>query len=395
MAYPQPSEAFAQVEVNQLREQGCQVDIYCMHPRKKNITSATKESEHIHYAPRYRSGRNSLRAFFFYPTLVFKLVGLLLSLCWNKPSHLFKALFLIPVALDIFYKITKGEPDIVHLFWGHYPAILGWLWLNSKPSRKLSMFLGAYDLVAAFPLSQVVARELQVNERGLLFTHAKSNLADFNSMGLDSSQVVVSYRGINVDSNSIDESKAAKNSIFSAGRLIPEKGMALLIRSFSLVASDDLSLNLILAGSGPQQKELKELAESLGVIDRIEFIGHVPQRELFSRMADSKVFVLLSVSPSERLPNVVKEAMAQGVRPLVSYSPGIDELIPNYKLGSVINTDNVASVAEEIKSSLEYVNVKEDILSRNYRKKWISENFNVSLIMLKRYELWRELCRSR
>ena len=54
---------------------------------------------------------------------------------------------LIPMSFYMFEKLKKEKPDIVHLFWGHYPSLVGYLVKKNMPDTKLSQFLGAYDLV--------------------------------------------------------------------------------------------------------------------------------------------------------------------------------------------------------------------------------------------------------
>jgi len=56
-------------------------------------------------------------------------------------------------------------------------------------------------------------------------------------------------------------------------RLIPEKGIGILIKAYQRASIDHLSHPLLIVGTGPQMEELRQLA-SQGKSDQIRFLGH-------------------------------------------------------------------------------------------------------------------------
>jgi glycosyltransferase involved in cell wall biosynthesis len=112
--------------------------------------------------------------------------------------------------------------------------------------------------------------------------------------------------------------------LLAIGRLVPEKGFDLLLNAFAALPEPFHSAELIIAGSGPQLSVLRQQAQALGIIDRVQFPGHVPDPVLhFSR---ASLFVLSS--RTEGLPNALLEAAAAGL-PIVSTpaSPGLADLL--------------------------------------------------------------------
>jgi glycosyltransferase involved in cell wall biosynthesis len=112
-----------------------------------------------------------------------------------------------------------------------------------------------------------------------------------------------------------------------AGRLVPEKGLDVLLRAASGLNG---SWRIHLAGGGPAQPALEALADELGIAGRVHFVGHVPSIEMpvFYRGLD--VLVL----PSRTLPNwkeqfgrLLIEGMACGVPVIGSDSGAIPEVI--------------------------------------------------------------------
>lgn len=65
--------------------------------------------------------------------------------------------------------------------------------------------------------------------------------------------------------------------ILSVGRLDPIKRVDLLIRALSFC---DRRVRAVIAGKGPEGEKLKRLAEKLGVADRVDFLGFVPDSEI-------------------------------------------------------------------------------------------------------------------
>jgi len=97
----------------------------------------------------------------------------------------------------------------------------------------------------------------------------------------------------------------------SVGRLMPEKGIDVLIRAFKLAfAAADIAVRLVIVGDGPQRRELEELA---GDDDRIMLAG--PQSEIapFYRACD----VYVSAARFEPFSLALIEAMAAGC-PLIA-----------------------------------------------------------------------------
>ena len=105
--------------------------------------------------------------------------------------------------------------------------------------------------------------------------------------------------------------------IVGVGRLSKQKNFELLIRAFGRVADKFPEHNLVIYGKGNLLDSLKGLASELGVGDRVEFPGYVP--DMPERLEKASMFVLSS--DFEGMPNALMEAMASGL-PCVSTDCG-------------------------------------------------------------------------
>ncbi len=112
--------------------------------------------------------------------------------------------------------------------------------------------------------------------------------------------------------------------VANVGRLHPDKDQATLIRGFAK-AKDALPENslLVILGQGRLERDLKQLAESLGVANQVRFVGQVPLARRFFKAFD--VFVLSS--DHEPFGMVLLEAMAAGVPVIVSDCGGGPEVV--------------------------------------------------------------------
>jgi glycosyltransferase involved in cell wall biosynthesis len=108
-----------------------------------------------------------------------------------------------------------------------------------------------------------------------------------------------------------------------AGRLVPEKGVDILLRACARLPSA-LDWTLHLLGDGPERDRLAGAARELGIDGRVKFLGRVPSTQTldFYRTLDALVLPSLS-RPNwvEQFGRVLTEAMACGV-PVVGSRSG-------------------------------------------------------------------------
>lgn len=135
-------------------------------------------------------------------------------------------------------------------------------------------------------------------------------------------------------------------------RLVPRKGVEVLIRALPHVRRVVSDAALLIAGEGPRREELDTLARQLGVRDHVVFTGGLSDAELPAAYDALDVFALpthtrrLGVDV-EGLGIVFLEAAASGVPVLVGASGGSVDAVRPGETGQLIGTDP-ASVAADI-----------------------------------------------
>lgn len=118
--------------------------------------------------------------------------------------------------------------------------------------------------------------------------------------------------------------------ILAVSRLSHEKNIARIIRAFALVPSD---AHLYIAGEGPMKKSLELSVQSLGLGDRVHFLGWVAPQ---AYMAHATVVVHASLYEGYCMTLV--EAVLSGV-PVVTTAVGVAEELPKAVTTVVAHSD--------------------------------------------------------
>jgi glycosyltransferase involved in cell wall biosynthesis len=130
----------------------------------------------------------------------------------------------------------------------------------------------------------------------------------------------------------------------AAGRLSPEKGFDLLIRSADRLLSVGADFELVIVGEGREGARLRKLVGDLGRDDRIRLLGYRPDMPEVFRAMD--IFALSSLR--EGLPNVLLEAMATSVPVVTTRIAGIPRLVADGKNGLIVPPGSEAALAHAL-----------------------------------------------
>jgi glycosyltransferase involved in cell wall biosynthesis len=132
------------------------------------------------------------------------------------------------------------------------------------------------------------------------------------------------------------------------GRLHVNKGLDVAIKAMVRLRHEGIRVKLMIAGDGPQKRELMQLTQSLELESLIEFCGWVQPAADFLGTLD------LFVMPSRVEPFglVVTEAMAAGVPVVATAIDGPNEILRGGELGGLSAVEDPLALAEAIKAAL-------------------------------------------
>lgn len=125
-------------------------------------------------------------------------------------------------------------------------------------------------------------------------------------------------------SRSARDKDLSKFCLLSVGSLIKRKNVEYILRELTRLASFGIPFSYKVIGDGPERPDLEKLALELGISERVEFCGVLIGDQLLDAYREANF--LISASLHEGRPNVVMEAVAGGVIPLLSDIRGHREI---------------------------------------------------------------------
>ena len=198
-------------------------------------------------------------------------------------------------------------------------------------------------------------------------------------LGIAADRVVVQSMGVDLDSVFVPGDKdAARDGLVFVGRLVDKKGLSHLIDAMAILAGRHPGLRLTVVGDGPLRESLVGQARTTGVLDRIRFVGSVPNDDVPRFLRSARIAVMPSVvaasGDQEGLGLVAVEALGCGCAVVASDLPAVRDTILDASTGLVAKPADGADLAAKIERLLDDENLRKALAERGRRH--AVENFN-------------------
>lgn len=174
--------------------------------------------------------------------------------------------------------------------------------------------------------------------------------------------------------------------VLNVGRLSPEKGQDLLLRAIAALADRYPGLRLQFAGTGPEEQKLRELARSLGIGDRVEFLGYIQDMPALYANVD----LLVQSSLTEGLPNVIVEAAYLRVPTVATKVGGTAEVIEHGSSGWLIEPGSIEQIRQGIEAFL--TRPQEFVAMSEVAHRRIVDHFSFAARTRGLMEFYEQLC---
>ena len=149
--------------------------------------------------------------------------------------------------------------------------------------------------------------------------------SDFNVAGktikIPNGINLLEFENLKRQKNESEENEKKEKMLLYVGRLEEYKGVQYIIQSLPEL----LDFRLRIVGKGPYEKELHDMAEKLGVAERIEWLKDLSRKELLECYADADIFLMLSSHESYGI--TVAEALAAGTPCVVAKGSALEEFV--------------------------------------------------------------------
>jgi glycosyltransferase involved in cell wall biosynthesis len=144
----------------------------------------------------------------------------------------------------------------------------------------------------------------------------------------------------------------ASLTLLSVARLVPKKGIDLLLEAAALLLERHPHLQVDIVGDGPLREDLTAQIERLGLIGRVRLLGVATTSEVLSAMTAARAVVLpcrIDVDGDrDGMPTVLVEALARGVPVVSTDVVGIGELVIDGETGLLVGPEDAQGLAEAL-----------------------------------------------
>ena len=192
--------------------------------------------------------------------------------------------------------------------------------------------------------------------------------------GISPEKIAVVHNGVEYDRiEQIKSRKYDKPTVCAVSRLVNYKRIDELLAAMKLVEGKILDAQLKIVGSGPEERNLKDLSEKLGLKEKVEFLGYVRDHdEVLRTINSSHAFCLPSTV--EGFGISIIEAMALKIPYVASDIPAIIEATHSGAGGLLHTPGDAQDLAAKLIQVLEgKVQANADFIQKEYDWKKLAE----------------------
>lgn len=238
--------------------------------------------------------------------------------------------------------IRAWQPDVVNCHewhWDRFPVI-------ARACRHVGvpLIFTLYDTCGRGNLGNKPLDYLR--SASALITISLSSKSAIERLLNRSREIQIIYPGVDV----VAATAAAPHPwprpyIFSTGRLqLTHKAFDLLISSFAAIAGSYPSIDLLIAGNGPDRPLLERLIERKGLAGRVSLLGTLSRQELWSFYKGCLFFAMPS-RMHEGLGMVFLEAMASAKAVIGTAIGGVSEVVSDGQTGVLLGENDPDALA--------------------------------------------------
>ena len=368
-------ESFVITEIIALAHRASKIIIVPTVTRGADTGTVTSDKTTTFYAPLISplSLWNTLIFLVLSPASSFRILSLVFK-SRSLPIAI-KNMAVIPKAITTSRLFKKKRISHIHAHWASTPSTMA-LMIHYISGIPWSMTTHRWDIIED--------NLLQIKVGSAKFTRAISN------SGLDmikarlvknSGSVKLLHMGVSIPIHQYPTSEQLiqNRTILCPAALTNLKGQEVLIRAIAAL-KENLPLELILAGDGPQFHALQSLSEQLDCSDLITFLGHIHHDQVINLYRENRISA--TVLPSldlgndmhEGIPVSLMEAMSFCVPVVSTRTGGIPELLGG-GAGILVNAGDSDQMASALQTLFHNKSTFDEVRWKGLKK--VKREFNV------------------
>ncbi len=148
-----------------------------------------------------------------------------------------------------------------------------------------------------------------------------------------------------------DPAAARPIELVTVARAVEKKGLDVVLDALALLPAE-IDWRWRHVGGGPLRSSLEARAAGLGIADRVVWLGALPFDAVIEVLGRADLFCfaprIAADGDRDGIPNVVAEAMSQGLAVVTAKAGAVDEIVRDGETGLVVPPDNAAALADAI-----------------------------------------------
>ena len=299
-----------------------------------------------------------------------------------------------------YFECLKEKPDIIHGHWAFPGGYIAYIVSKLVGSKCVISVHGAETPLlkkSKFILKKTID---SLNKSHAVIVNSDYTKNEYKKLGVKEDKMTRINPSPNFVQHTQDKELLKKfrrrfvtddsKIVLFVGRLVERKGVEYLIKAIPKIKATQM--HVIIAGGGWLMNDLKELAISLGLDNKVSFFGPPTNEELGYLHDISDVFVVPSIVDSmgetEGLGLVIPEVMESGLPVIATAVGGIVDVVKNNENGILINQKDSDAIAEAVDKILSNKDFAGKLIQNS--KKTVNE-FLPSLIAKKHLEIFQTI----
>ncbi|MCB1773746.1 MAG: glycosyltransferase [Gammaproteobacteria bacterium] len=255
--------------------------------------------------------------------------------------------------------VRERNPAVIHAHWLLPGGLIGAIARELLPGRhRLLITAHGADvhLRDRWPVRALKRLAVESADAVTVVSHAMKERVQ--PLVPEGTRVEVASMGVDLQTRFVPAAQRCEaERLAFVGRLVEKKGAADLLEALALVRERHPGVQLVLAGHGPLEKDLRALTARLGLEQAVEFRGSIPNHRLPEVFQRARIAVLpfrtAEDGDTEGLGLVAVEAMGCGIPVIVGDVPAIHDVVAHAETGWLVPARDPAALAEAIMHLLE------------------------------------------
>lgn len=259
-------------------------------------------------------------------------------------------------------KINKNDIDLVCFQFAFLPVKMGKY--IAKIKKKTCMIQHGTDVNKAIEDKEYRSRLIDVwnnIDKVIFVSHFLRDVAI--SLGCPKNKTIVHYLG--VPDIFEDYKKTTNDNMFRficVARMVPVKNHINLVRAFSELIKHSLqNVELVLIGTGKLENEIKSEVHSLGLENKVRFLGELCNDKVLPHIANANTCIMISkihiikdvMRQEEALGLALLEAARLNLPLIGSRTGGIPEIVQNEINGYLVDPLNIEEISNKMLKMVE------------------------------------------